>query len=398
MKWVQLIVFPVFLGAGAWGQAQEAPAEAVSAPEVLIKRQRLDVNDMLGQDAPKPVVNAVEGSTSATRIRNDGGGLKADVHAELQLPRPLSWSELLKTHPALPNLAPWLQAAPGTPEPAISPLFHALYQMKWEETNQRMLDGLPAEQAAEFYDLAGAWELPAAGKRPTVLALHGVFTYRPSTQPGALVSSPVGNPTAVNFLPRTVYRWPGGTASAAAEKLKAVLRIQSELEREYAISGLPRARNRELEAGLAQRKAELNDLPKWNYLNSQEIIFVSLPLLFRQYPDYAYSARVGDLALILTKDQAFPAIIGDEISAPHAGQVSEALYVAQHAPPPAPAVVDPALPPAPPVPAPPPVTFPDVPPPAESFTILVFTGSAPAEPGPVTAAQLRERVTALLSP
>lgn len=333
------------------------PAAPLPDPQVIIKRGKLDVQEMLGADAPKPTITTVEGQ-SATTIRNAGKGIGADVGAELALPRPLTWAELLRIEPDLPKHVPWLG---GLAEPKVSPLFHAHYRAKWEESNRRMLEGMPAETPAQFYDLAGAWELPAADGRPSILVVRGKFTPRPSTEPGEALSGPITNPTAIEFNPRTAYRWKGGTPPNLADKVKTALRLQTELKREYAITGLPRARNRELEAGLAQRQAELEDLPKWNYLGSQEIPFFSLPLLFRQYPEYAFAPSLGDAAVVITGTNITPALYGDELTDSHLGQVSEALAGKLNTSGPV------------------------------SLTVLIFTGTATAEPGPVTVDILRER-------
>ena len=336
--------------------AQEAAP--MPDPQVMVRRQRLDVGEMLGEGAPKPTVTTQEG-LSATTIRNAGKGMTADVSAELALPRALTWAELLKADPALTKLVPWLATVP---EPKVSPLFYALYRAKWEETNKRMLDGMPAEKPAEFYDLAGAWEIPAAEGRPAMLVLRGQYGLRASTEPGDALTGPISNATSVPFNPRTAYRWKDGTPNGVDDKVKAALRIQTELKREYAISGLPRARNRELENAMAQRKAELDDLPKWNYLASKEIPYFSLPLLFRQYPEYGYAPRLGDSAVVIAGGLIGPALYGDESAEYLSGEISEALATTLEVKAPRP------------------------------LTVLIFTGSAPGEPEAVTPEKLRERV------
>jgi hypothetical protein len=323
-------------------------------PQVMIKRGRLDVLEMLGPDAPKPSVTTQEG-LSATTIRNAGKGMAADAGAELPLPRALTWAELLRAEPALTRLVPWLA---GLPEPKVSPLLYALYRAKWEEANARMLEGLPAEPAAEFYDLAGAWELPATGDRPAALLLHGFFRPRPASQPGAALSGPLGNPTDIPFNPRTAYRWKDNSLTPKEDQLKTVLRIQTELKREYAVTGLPRLRNRQLEAALAQREAELTDLPKWDYLDSANVPFFSLPLLFRQYPDYPFSPALGDVAVTLKGGKIAPAVYGDELSAPRLGEFSEALRA-------------------------------DLGAETGAFTVILFKGTAPAEPEETSREKLR---------
>jgi hypothetical protein len=319
----------------AMAQAQQeahTPDPAAEQEEVIrIPRQTLNPADLELPEPPRTDVSTARTDASAEELRDRPKAYMARFSARLRLPAPAeTWEAIIAAQPELGEHRSWLEQLFGSETLQTSPLYPAHYQARARDLQRRSAVFHDLPDATRFYDLHALLKTPSApaAARPALL-LQGEFTRRGSTR--AIEDFESGqDPTEVTYNPVTSYRWPRSEkADAETTRLQQSSRaVLNDLETEYAVVGLPRKRNRALEAGIAQRKAELELLPQWSYLDSGEVPFVVLPPVYRQFAGQTLSPELGDLALLLIGDQALPAIFGDETADPGQAQLSPALWEA----------------------------------------------------------------------
>ena len=235
--------------------------------------------------------------------------LDVDVHLPTAV---ASWGKMIQLQPNLGALLPELEAHFASA--SVSPFFHALNREKLFFIENSLLQFTSLPRPDKFFDCDTILEFQHEPSQTRFLFISGRFHLREES--AALQLDPTQDPV-VDYNPLTTYRWPisqekasnAPQANATLETSKALL---AALEKEYAIVGLPKERNRALEASIARRKAELAPLKTFAHLNTQKIPFIVLPQLFRQYPESPCSLKIGDLAVLIYRDTVLPVIFGDE--------------------------------------------------------------------------------------
>ncbi len=303
------------------GQNYEVPSQ--------IRRQTLDPRSLSDQVKVEAIVQETAGgSATAERDPAKKDSYFFEIQTGLALPKPVEkWNELLQIYPELRDtMMAWPEE--GVSGTRVSPFFWGIQQKQLREIARCLMLCLPLPPRTHFYDVDTILEVPANGEVPALVVIAGKFFARSPTT-GFDPASMNGDGVAAIYEPLTAYRWKEPAQdSLNADRIRATREILQLLEKEYAIVGLPRARNRELEEGIAQRKAELAELPEWNYLNGEEFPFISLPVIYRQYRDDALAPKMGDIVFVIGKEKIYPCLYADDAREALAGELSAFLIKA----------------------------------------------------------------------
>jgi hypothetical protein len=116
-----------------------------------------------------------------------------------------------------------------------------------------------------------------------------------------------GTGAPANFKPATSYRWPKKT-SAPNPYLAATEEALKRAENEYSLATTPPNRKRDLRNTISQLRAEVGTLNKFSFLIGATDPFIVVPGSFTHARD---PVKVGDLAVVVSGDAIYPAMVGD---------------------------------------------------------------------------------------
>jgi hypothetical protein len=128
---------------------------------------------------------------------------------------------------------------------------------------------------------------------------------------------PAGSGQSANFKPVTSYRWPkksqipNSYLAPAEERLKRY-------ETELAAKGTAADRKKDLKAGIASARDEIETLKKFSFLIGATDPYIVLPSGLGK----ADGGKIGDYVLVIFGDRIFPAIVGDIGPSDKAGEAS----------------------------------------------------------------------------
>ena len=302
------------------------------APETPVE---VEIPEKTPTPAPSPKIPVITGKLDTARlfsgitvhaaVEPTPGGAASDERADPQsyvlelklrarVPTPNSTIEdLAKVSPDLPRLLPGL-AALITPE-SVSPFFKELYDTKLRNLKENLvrLDQLLSRH--NFYDCQTVLQLRhPETKRRAVLLQADMDVDADGSDSDRL---PVGSGQSANFKPVTSYRWPKKTQipnsylGPAEERLKRY-------ETELAVKTTAPERKKELKAGIAAVRDEIETLKKYSFLIGATDPYIVLPSGLGKVD----GGKVGDYALVIFGDRIFPAIVGDIGPPDKAGEAS----------------------------------------------------------------------------
>jgi hypothetical protein len=252
------------------------------------------------------------GAASDERADPQSYVLELKLHARVPTPNG-TIEDLEKVSPDLPRLLPGL-AAMITPE-SVSPFFKELYDTKLRILKENLvrLDQLLSRH--NFYDCQTVLQLRhAETKRRAVLLQADMDVDADGSDSDRL---PPGSGSSASFKPMTSYRWPKKSQipnpylGPAEDRLK---RYQTELENKATSPD----RKKELKAGIAAVRDEIETLKKFSFLIGATDPYIVLPIGLGK----ADGGKVGDYALVIFGDRIFPAIVGDVGPSDKAGEAS----------------------------------------------------------------------------
>jgi hypothetical protein len=209
----------------------------------------------------------------------------------------------------LPGLAAMI-----TPD-SVSPFFKELYDTKLRNLKENLvrLDQLLSRH--NFYDCQTVLQLRhPETKRRAVLLQADMDVDADGSDSDRL---PAGSGLSANFKPVTSYRWPKKSQipnpyiGPAEERLKRY-------EGELAVKTTTPERKKELKAGIAAVRDEIETLKKYSFLIGAADPYIVLPAGLGK----ADGGKIGDIALVIFGDRIFPAIVGDIGPSDKAGEAS----------------------------------------------------------------------------
>lgn len=302
------------------------------APESPVE---VEIPEKTPTAAPSPRIPVITGKVDTARlfsgitvhaaVEPTPGGAASDERADPQsyllelkmhvhMPTPnASIEELAKVSPDLPRLLPGL-AAMVTPE-SVSPFFKELYDTKLRNLKENLarLDQLLSRH--NFYDCQTVLQLRhPETKRRVVLLQADMDVDADGSDADRL---PAGSGTSANFKPVTSYRWPKKSQlpnpyiGPAEERLKRY-------ENELSAKSTAVDRNKDLKAGIAAVRDEIETLKKFSFLIGAADPYIVLPGGLGK----ADGGKIGDIALVVFGDRIFPAIVGDIGPSDKAGEAS----------------------------------------------------------------------------
>ena len=252
------------------------------------------------------------GAASDERADPQSYVLELKLHARIPAPNK-TIDELAKVSPELPRLLPGL-AAMITPE-SVSPFFKELYDTKLKILRENLvrLDQLLSRH--NFYDCQTVLQLRhPENHRRAVLLQADMDVDADGSDSDRL---PAGSGSSPNFKPFTSFKWakksqlPNPYLAPAEERLKRY-------EGELANKATSAERKRDLKAGIAAVRDEIESMKKYSYLIGATDPYIVIPSGLGK----ADGGKVGDYALVIFGDRIFPAIVGDVGPSDKAGEAS----------------------------------------------------------------------------
>jgi hypothetical protein len=302
------------------------------APEAPVE---IEIPERTPTPAPSPKIPVIAGKLDTARlfsgitvhaaVEPTPGGAASDERADPQsyvlelklharVPTPNSTIEdLAKVNPELPRILPGL-ATMITPE-SVSPFFKEIYETKLRNLKENLvrLDQLLSRH--NFYDCQTVLQMRhPETKRRAVLLQADMDVDADGSDSDRL---PAGSGQSANFKPVTSYRWPkksqipNSYMGPAEERLKRY-------ETELAAKGTTPDRKKDLKAGIASVRDEIETLKKYSFLIGATDPYIVLPMGLGK----ADGGKVGDYALVIFGDRIFPAIVGDIGPSDKAGEAS----------------------------------------------------------------------------
>jgi len=280
---------------------EKTPTPAPS-PKVPVITGKLDTARLFsGITVHAAVEPTPGGAASDERVDPQSYLLELKMHVRVPAPN-ASIEDLAKVSPELPRLLPGL-AAMITPE-SVSPYFKELYDVKLRSLKENLvrLDQLLSRH--NFYDCQTVLQLRhPQTKRRAVLLQADMDVDADGSDSDRL---PAGSGTSANFKPVTSFRWlkksqiPNPYIAPAEERLKRY-------EGELAAKTTTADRKKELKAGIANARDEIETLKKYSFLIGATDPYIVIPSGLGK----ADGGKVGDYALVIFGDRIFPAVIGD---------------------------------------------------------------------------------------
>src|SRR3954468_8264956 len=291
---------------------EKTPTPAPS-PKTPVITGKLDTARLFsGITVHAAVEPAPGGAASDERADPQSYVLELKLHARVPTPNS-TIEDLAKVSPELPRLLPGLGTM-VTPE-AVSPFFKELYDTKLRNLKENLvrLDQLLSRH--NFYDCQTVLQLRhPETKRRAVLLQADMDVDADGSDSDRL---PAGSGMSANFKPVTSFRWakksqiPNPYIAPAEERLKRY-------EGELAAKTTTPERKKELKAGIAGVRDEIETLKKFSFLIGATDPYIVLPSGLGK----ADGGKVGDYALVIFGDRIFPAIVGDIGPSDKAGEAS----------------------------------------------------------------------------
>lgn len=291
---------------------EKTPTPAPS-PKIPVIAGKLDTARLFsGITVHAAVEPTPGGAASDERADPQSYVLELKLHARVPTPN-VTIEDLAKVSPDLPRLLPGL-AAMVTPD-SVSPFFKELYDTKLRILKENLvhLDQLLSRH--NFYDCQTVLNLRhPETKRRAVLLQADMDVDADGSDSDRL---PAGSGQSANFKPVTSYRWPkksqipNSYLAPAEERLKRY-------ETELAAKGTAADRKKDLKAGIASARDEIETLKKFSFLIGATDPYIVLPSGLGK----ADGGKVGDYVLVIFGDRIFPAIVGDIGPSDKAGEAS----------------------------------------------------------------------------
>jgi hypothetical protein len=292
-------------------QRAVAPAEPVpthspeptATPRPSVITGKIDTAKLFNGITLHATVETPPGADASTE-RADPQNYIVELQLEARMPKPnQTIDELAKISPQLPALLPGL-AGMLTPD-AVSPFFSELYATKVKITRENLghLDQLLSRH--NFYDCQTVLQLNHPKSHRKALLLQADMDVDADGSDGDRV--PGGHGISTNFKPFTSYRWAKKTPAenpylpATEEKLKRY-------EDEAALKTTTAERKRELRGAINQLRDEVGSLKKFSFLIGATDPYIVVPSVFVRAHN---GPKVGDYAVVIFADAAYPALVGD---------------------------------------------------------------------------------------
>lgn len=287
-------------------------------PIPALVRKPLPTATLFNGVSLESAVVAEPGDELASADRRDADAYKVEITLRLRLPRPAtSLEEIVSNKPDLPKVLPALPELLAGAK--VSPFFEKFYDLKTRDVRRRQanLDAILSRH--NFFDCETMLELKnPATKRRALLVIADMDVNTDGSDGDRNVEVDGSSPF---FLPQTSYRWPKQTA-----RVNPFLPIEekklADFQAELALPDLKPARIAQIQSGIDLAKRRIHDLKKWSFLVSATDPFIVLPGFIMRDHTGPFVPKIGDYAVVIHDNRAFPAILGDSGPSHKAGEAS----------------------------------------------------------------------------
>jgi len=290
-----------------------APVEAAPEPPAeiqvsMLPRKEYDVAQLFNGLSIRTTLDLQEGDI-ASQEREEEEAYEFEVKLKVRVPKPnQSVEELGALNSHLPKMLPDLEKLLETAK--VSPLYKRLYDMKHDriKSNLTRLDQL--ETRHNYFDCETILKLthPTTGQK--ALLMQGEMDVVADGSDGdrmPAIDDYISLST--HYQPMTSYGWRklSNVENPLIDRWEKKLK---EYKSEYAIKGLSAERNRYLKSRIDTLGREIQDMEARSFLVAEADPFIVLPLsTLRQ--SGTHMPQIGDYAVVIHEDKAYPALCGD---------------------------------------------------------------------------------------
>lgn len=279
-------------------------------PDSFIPRKEADVATFFNGITIQTKLLTEQG-TYASLERLSPDAYKAEFQLSVRVPKAnQTVEELSRINPALPSLLPELRAM--LPQAKVSGFYHKLYENKTNAIQRDLTRLNKVLDRHNFFDCETILELthPKTKRRSLLIqsemdvVCDGSDGDRMATLNDYIYMSDY-------YQPFTSYAWAKKTKIPNPLLARWEARLKKATE-QFSVKGLSADKNRELKALMDQLKLEIQDMKSRSSLIAEKDPFIVISLLFRGYASQnAYTPQMGDYAVVIHGNKAYPAICGD---------------------------------------------------------------------------------------
>ncbi|HRH95936.1 MAG TPA: glycoside hydrolase family 75 protein [Prosthecobacter sp.] len=279
-------------------------------PDKYIPRKDIDVATLFNGITVKTNLLTEQGGFASLE-RLDPESYKAEFQLSIRVPKAnQTMVELSRINKHLPAILPGLDAM--LPAAKVSGFYYKLYENKTNRVQNDLTRLNRILDRHNFYDTETILELTHPATQRRTLLIQSEMDVVADGSDGDRM------PTLAEYIylsdyyqPFTSYAWPKATKTPNPLLARWEERLKKAQE-EFAIKGLPAARNRELSALISTLKIEIGELKARSSLIAEKDPFIVISLLFRGYGDQnKFTPQIGDYAAVIHEGKIYPAICGD---------------------------------------------------------------------------------------
>ncbi len=250
--------------------------------------------------------------------RTQNNAYEVQVTFTARLPRASqSIEDLAKNDPKLPHVLNQMPSLVGSSK--VSPFFEKLYKNKIESIRSQLFQLDEVLSRHNFYDCETMLELTSPDTGRKALLLIGDMDVNVDGTDGD--RNVLVDDSGRFFQPQTSYRWKR-TTDRVNPLLPHYQQKLADLKRDYAVAGLPAARNRELQQAIDQTTRTINDLKTYSFLISSTDPSIVIPTFMINDKDDPFAPKIGDYAAVIYNGVVYPAIVGDAGPSAKIGEAS----------------------------------------------------------------------------
>ncbi len=279
-------------------------------PDSFVPRKEADVATFFNGITIQTKLLTEQG-TYASLERLSPDAYKAEFQLSVRVPKAnQTVQELSRINPALPSLLPDLRAM--LPQAKVSGFYHKLYENKTNAIQRDLTRLNKVLDRHNFFDCETILELThPKTKRRSLLIQSEMDVVCDGSDGDRMATLDEYIYMSDYYQPFTSYAWAKKTKTPNPLLARWEARLKKATE-QFSVKGLPAQKNRELKALMDQLKLEIQDMKARSSLIAEKDPFIVISLLFRGYSSQnAYTPQIGDYAVVIHGNKAYPAICGD---------------------------------------------------------------------------------------
>lgn len=290
-------------------------------PYPYISKKDIDVARLYNELTVESSVEIEPSEQTAAVDRKRMDSYVLEMKLRIRLPHAAaSLQEIKKNTPSIELAIP---ALPGLLETAtVSPAFDTLYKNKIKYIRQRLnkIDDILSRH--NFYDCETILEITHPETGRSALFIQADMDVNVDGSDGD--RNVDINASSQFFQPTTNYRWKRQT-DRPNQLLASTKTKIDELQKKLSDPALNPKDKPPLREELAKKQNLMRELQRWSFLISDTDPFVVLPIFMVDSQQKNFKPSIGDYAVVVYQNKAYPAILGDKGPNPKMGEASMRL-------------------------------------------------------------------------